>query len=225
MEIVATIFAVLPIGARNAVQFAKASEMKRIRLHLSRFAVALSAIIFIFLIALWIRGHFRGDVIQWSGGRWPCFVANGDGYLGFMTARDDSPDDSQLRLRIAYRENGEQVLRRFSGQDIRDLLPDVNKLDGDETDEIRSERFAGVFVTRFQNSRTGEWRTMMLGVPVWGVVAASTLLPAFWMIAAIRRRRTRIEGCCRRCGYDLRATPERCPECGTEAENISRESN
>jgi hypothetical protein len=51
-------------------------------------------------------------------------------------------------------------------------------------------------------------------VPLWAVVAAATPLPATWVFRWWRRRRASFEGKCRGCGYDLRATPERCPECG-----------
>lgn len=50
-------------------------------------------------------------------------------------------------------------------------------------------------------------------VPYWSV-AAATLLPALPLARSKLRRRRFRPGLCRACGYDLRATPGRCPECG-----------
>jgi hypothetical protein len=50
--------------------------------------------------------------------------------------------------------------------------------------------------------------------PYWAVVPPLALLPAVWSWRAVRRRRRSRQGMCQTCGYDLRATPERCPECG-----------
>jgi hypothetical protein len=49
--------------------------------------------------------------------------------------------------------------------------------------------------------------------PHWILVLLTAIMPAAWFILRIRRRRFG-PGRCRTCGYDLRATPDRCPECG-----------
>lgn len=52
-------------------------------------------------------------------------------------------------------------------------------------------------------------------VPAWPVLVVTGLPIAFQFRQSLRRRKRRAAGRCVMCGYDVRATPNRCPECGS----------
>jgi hypothetical protein len=72
------------------------------------------------------------------------------------------------------------------------------------------------------NSSGGSPPSVIRGfiAPHWFCTLLLVILPALWVrygLPELRGRRRAERGLCRGCGYDLRATPGRCPECGSEA--------
>ncbi len=57
-------------------------------------------------------------------------------------------------------------------------------------------------------------RTLFISVPLWLILLVTAPLSICWIVNARGLRQPGRSGFCAHCGYDLRATPDRCPECG-----------
>jgi hypothetical protein len=76
-------------------------------------------------------------------------------------------------------------------------------------------RFAGlghirtVYAASFSYAEFSAW-----AIPHWILAMASAAIPLWRLVRWRESRRRKRAGLCWACGYDLRATPGRCPECG-----------
>jgi hypothetical protein len=61
---------------------------------------------------------------------------------------------------------------------------------------------------------TRRYHVTAVSTPHWFIALLFAIMPTIWLRSCLREGRRRQIGLCENCGYDLQATPGRCPECG-----------
>lgn len=184
-----------------------------LRHRIPRFLSLLSLSLCVGVLALWVRSYSVADGVDWDrdAGR-----AAGHQKAGFSSTRGELLL-SYLRCSGRFHYVSESL---FPVPAIefwhRHLLADE---DFGQVGYWHKAGFAyEITVVREPGS---SYTAIILGVPHW--FAALVLLVPFGALRMIGRRRHRraVAGLCPACGYDLRATPRRCPECNWRAAEVS----
>jgi hypothetical protein len=179
--------------------------MPAVRRRLFTLCSALSLLLCVAVCVLWARSYFRGDHLLWSDHQGWFDLNSASGFV--WTTRGIYGPGSAGNGRWLYRELGASWLetdrqgkRRTAAGYAGLVLREPSK----------HWRVAGV---EYISAAYGD-RSWTLFLPYWSLSLATVILPAVWLHRRLRQRTRSLHGLCPRCGYDLRASPDRCPECG-----------
>jgi hypothetical protein len=200
-------------------------HMRRLARHLFTFAAALSLLLFVAACVLWVRSHWiyvrwdtyhrstthvqRGQarLVCSSSDRWVT-VAAGGMQLRSTSAETSQPfgqpgtwDRSEWKL-----SGGTYPLSRFKPPGLKLAIICVG-FQCVIADYRGPDALGGPMI----------YKELSVTLPFWFVALMTAVLPVLWFRSSRRRRRVRRDGLCPNCSYDLRASPDRCPECGMVA--------
>jgi hypothetical protein len=172
-----------------------------------------------FALAAWQLAHsFRATTVVMFAGHW--------GSAGFVGSSLEVDRHGWEFAVSGGTEEGTDVSpsrRAFGGGTSFTFSSDAQPLDRlDALGAVPFRLLGFVFARGRQGSLHGPDSTWVLRIPHYAMLGATALLPTVWLLArfrAYRAARRHGAGHCPACGYDLRATPDRCPECGTLAPN------
>jgi hypothetical protein len=195
--------------------------------------IVLATIISLLLTVLWIRSYgFHDNVFVMTHGTGPASVAGSIffyaremdvgstvGELYFYRDLDTGMSDPEYYQRelapLPDYQPGPKVTVTSVGHPLEATL--AFPMQAPITVDLGIWRFRiiaaeGNPITLTPNFAPGT-RQWLVTIPHWLLVLVFALPCTIWVVGKLRRTRV---GFCRKCGYDLRATPGRCPECGTE---------
>jgi len=188
-------------------------------------ATALSLLLFVATVALWVRSYWVQDSFIYSGGVRDDRLPGGGGmsYVGGLSVSwhvfhvapgRGGAYERQYQLWNSHVPRGltfqSSVVTAADQRLLAPLARFMFEPGGD-----RSYNEGDVVRVRYGGA----------AAPHWVPMVAFALPPLLWLRRTRRLRRSRVRGRCAQCGYDLRATPDRCPECGTAPKIPATKSN
>lgn len=177
------------------------------RRRLFNLAAAVSLLLLVCVVVLWVRSYWVADQFLFRGTKNTGWIASDRGtMLLFHRARVSGEDDGTWMFRQT-RPGQFQVFLARSSIEYRWL-------------QFRPAdwRRVPVSITSPPPLQTQSSATLTVAlVANWVLCLFGAILPAYWLVRHRRARRRARLGLCPTCGYDLRGTPDRCPECGRPA--------
>jgi hypothetical protein len=207
--------------------------VKRFRRWLFNGIAAMSLLLFVGTVALWVRCLWIGDEFYFAlttveGKDGSIAVRECQGYVAgggiwIDCAINRIPPNRDVKPGASWRHDYVLPGRYLYASEI---------LRGMRSPQLTITRHSLVHLYRFGVEWTAlKWSIpgqagqthLTAAAPLWCMSALFLILPLIWDIGHRRRHcalgRSRA-GRCPSCGYDLRATPDRCPECGTVPEKV-----
>jgi hypothetical protein len=179
----------------------------------------LSLLLCVVMCALWVRSQSHFDQIQFperedaQGIRESSRCLSYGGTFHYLWVRQSSPYLWVRRLTpfSVYSVSGEYAMRFGAENDVDFRFEYIGLVLARPGN--RNYCYQRLGVVFLKNVSDGRIRVL---IPYRVPVGLAAVLPILWTMTKLRPRRRFGPNLCQKCGYDLRATPERCPECGTE---------
>lgn len=169
------------------------------------YASGLSVVLSILLVLMWIRSAWYTDRVVINLGQRAYAVESDCGGIDLL----------RYGHRLSNSADGAEVERSL-------WLESMSQYDGPvfpwpASGESFWEQCG--FVVNFQFKASGSPFNQILGywsVPIWFVLLCTSILPGVWIYRLRHKARNADFMRCAICGYDLRASTDRCPECGAD---------
>ncbi len=189
------------------------------------------------LTIIWVRSYYGVDSIQycWTPRRNPeqlKGIACGwyQGHLGFSYFSEPQAWENYLATRIkplpvpseGFHLRSFRVGRPMTWHDLWFDVRHYYRIIPANADGTIAMSPGGTAVTNA--ARQLPQNEYNIGIPLWLPIVLIAAFPASQLLnLSSRRRRLRVAaGQCVSCGYDLRATPQRCPECGAVPQPMAK---